>query len=525
MMGIQEKSIRFVLYGVALIACASGFYLNRDFYHDDAFITLRYVSNFLNGDGIVWNPGERVEGYTSFLFLVLVSGLGVGGVDLVIASRSVNFIAFVLLVVFAGAYLRSLSPSGSAKQNRIMQAAGFAFILTIYPMIVWSLGGLEAPLFTLFCTIGIWSFSSAVTSGFSNKNLVQSAGAFGLACMVRLDAMLFVVLSFGVLIWSTWKLPGSRIKRTLPFVIPLIFLLVPYFLWRLSYYGELLPNTFYVKAANPSFPMILVGLQYVLSYSLSPPFLFPILAIVLVRYRKSLDYRMSYIGCSILLYLMYVICVGGDHMVAFRFILPVIPSSVLLLYLALKHHLTHLNGWRGVALILLAPCLILLQIVWPDINAKRMDQAAFVGRAIGSYIATSWPEGSLVALNTAGSTPYYAPRHQYIDMLGLNDRHIARRQITSPKLPWQWIPGHAKGDGAYVLSRNPDYIIVGPAEGAKIDRPWFLSDLEMGQDLRFESSYEVVEVDVNVKHLTGHERYEPTRSGSLTFTYYKRIRS
>ncbi len=49
-----------------------GFHLNRSFYHDDAFVTLRYSYNFLNGDAIVWNPSKRVEGYTNFLsFLFL----------------------------------------------------------------------------------------------------------------------------------------------------------------------------------------------------------------------------------------------------------------------------------------------------------------------------------------------------------------------------------------------------------------------------------------------------------------------
>lgn len=58
-------------------------YLNRHFYHDDAYITLRYVNNFLSGQGIVWNPGEYVQGYTNFLHLMTISLLGKMGIDLV----------------------------------------------------------------------------------------------------------------------------------------------------------------------------------------------------------------------------------------------------------------------------------------------------------------------------------------------------------------------------------------------------------------------------------------------------------
>ena len=106
----------------------------------------------------------------------------------------------------------------------------------------------------------------------------------------------------------------------------------------------------------------------------------------------------------------------------------------------------------------------------------------------------------LVAANIAGSIPYFSDMN-FIDMLGLNDYTIAQRNIsydygsffkaavdvkkiftvqgrseiihniTENYLPWQLIPGHGKGDGQYVLSRKPDYIIIGPAEGDI--KPWF----------------------------------------------------
>ena len=68
---------------------AWAFHANRRYYHDDAFITLRYARNLLAGEGPVWNPGERVQGYTNFLHLVLVSALGLVGVDLEIGRAHV----------------------------------------------------------------------------------------------------------------------------------------------------------------------------------------------------------------------------------------------------------------------------------------------------------------------------------------------------------------------------------------------------------------------------------------------------
>jgi len=46
---------------------------------DDAYISFRYARNLIEGNGLVFNPGERVEGYTNFLWTVLMAGgLGLG---------------------------------------------------------------------------------------------------------------------------------------------------------------------------------------------------------------------------------------------------------------------------------------------------------------------------------------------------------------------------------------------------------------------------------------------------------------
>jgi arabinofuranosyltransferase len=40
---------------------------------DDAYITLRTVHNFVNGYGLVWNVGERVQAYTHPLWMLLIA--------------------------------------------------------------------------------------------------------------------------------------------------------------------------------------------------------------------------------------------------------------------------------------------------------------------------------------------------------------------------------------------------------------------------------------------------------------------
>jgi len=96
-------------------------------------------------------------------------------------------------------------------------------------------------------------------------------------------------------------------------------------------------------------------------------------------------------------------------------------------------------------------------------------------------MALHWPAGSLVALNTAGAPAYFSPGMRFIDMLGLNDWHIARRTISTVNEPMQRLPGHAKGDGAYVLSREPDFIIAGYAEGQEVTQSSFFGDRELAR--------------------------------------------
>jgi hypothetical protein len=122
---------------------------------------------------------------------------------------------------------------------------------------------------------------------------------------------------------------------------------------------------------------------------------------------------------------------------------------------------------------------------------KSTDPAAFVGRIVGEHLARTEKPGTLVALATAGSTPFFADKLRFIDTLGLVDRTIARRTDVPILTSFQKIlPGHTKGDGAYVLSRKPDIWILGTAEGEEPTSEWlFLSDYEAVRRPEFLACY------------------------------------
>jgi hypothetical protein len=68
-----------VIAGLTLLAWS------QRFVQDDAFISFRYAYNFAHGKGLVWNDGYRVEGYTNFLWTVLMS------IPLYFGREPVNF--------------------------------------------------------------------------------------------------------------------------------------------------------------------------------------------------------------------------------------------------------------------------------------------------------------------------------------------------------------------------------------------------------------------------------------------------
>jgi arabinofuranosyltransferase len=126
-----------------------------------------------------------------------------------------------------------------------------------------------------------------------------------------------------------------------------------------------------------------------------------------------------------------------------------------------------------------------------------VDRLAVAAR----YLETHAPRGSLVASTPAGSIAYYM-NHRVIDMLGLTDRHIAR---TAGIYQGEWQygrAGHEKGDGPYVLSRAPDFILMGNVavlpfpldERSMATKLVFKSEHELWAEPEFHARYELVSV-------------------------------
>lgn len=504
-------------------------YVNRAFYHDDAYISLRYVRQFLDGHGLVWNTGEYVQGYTNFLFVMLVALLGKLGIDLVVATRILSSLSLLGLIWL---FWTQTTRIGGPENNHPLRVLPLILLLSASPLWLWTLGGLETIFLALLISIGFIAFLYALDATARTETYLFISGiAFTLAVLTRPDSGIFLATSGLTLLLNR---PTRRWRTLLFFSLPSVLVLTPYLLWTWSYYGELVPNTFYAKADSITLTKLYMGSKYIGLYLLSPPFLTlaAMAALVWAYNKKYLDLRLIYLTLSGVLFGLYILSIGGDHMQSYRMLVPVIPISVLIISLIVPRieplQNTAAAAWVIVAVLLLAST----QVTNKRLSPIYADPAAHYGSIIGKFIEQNWPAGSLVALNTAGSTPYYGYSHRYIDMLGLNDSVIAKRPAQKPILSWMRIPGHSKGDGDYVLSRQPDFIIIGPAIGSKISDPWFLSDLELKENPAFSEQYELVTELVNsqserveMNHGPIMEKCIMGRNDRILFNYYRRRES
>ncbi|MEC7564600.1 MAG: hypothetical protein VX738_02855, partial [Planctomycetota bacterium] len=337
-----------------------------------------------------------------------------------------------------------------------------------------------------------------------------------LACltMTRPEAMLFVFITGLFTLFGNGL--SSRNWRALGILtISFLGLWIPYFLWRWNYYGDIFPNTYYAKLNTDGLSRLSNGFYYLHTFARIPSFLLPlgiacpVLALLRLRFGehhlRSLGRPIIYMLTIAIVATAYVGYSGGDHMPAYRFLVPLLPIYAWLIAISVPVILPGLIKQTRWPVMIVLMVIVLLQLTMSNprmLDARHRDPAAAVGQDVGIWIRDHIAATSVIALNTAGSTPFHAPDHQFIDMLGLNDRHIAKRKNTPKLTAWQQFPGHGQGDGQYVLTRKPDFIILGPAQGlpantdfaASTDVVWFLSDQELAESSQFDQQYRMRKV-------------------------------
>lgn len=315
---------------------------------DDIFITFRYVDNFLQGKGIVYNAGERVEGYTHFLWFVMLSFFRLFKLELSSISIFLGILSYAGTIIIFFLISRKID----FKNKYILPFTALALSVN-YDFAVWATGGLETMFYTFLISLVfyIYYFSEIKES----KKLLFTSLLLVLACMTRPDAVIFYLYAnFLILLWKvfTHNTFKELIKKLIYFNLPFVIFLLPYLIWKIIYYGDIVPNTYYVKSAGESY--LSQGLFYIWLFFNSYKTTFISLAAVFVILKifiskQSFNEKLAIIisstplltmiialGAAVSYLFLFVARVGGDFMFA-RFIIPILPFLYFTIDISVKY--------------------------------------------------------------------------------------------------------------------------------------------------------------------------------------------
>jgi hypothetical protein len=481
------------LVAILLTAWSAAFVWNSSFVvdgeryfclFDDAMISMTYARNLVGGFGLNWARwGPPVEGYSNPLWTLLM--VPVNLTPLALPMRSLLIQAAGLLCLLGNLWLvdRITTRWFTSRTGRLHQPA---VILTAlyYPLAYWTLMGMETGLQALLTTGAV--YLSLEIGHADDRRRMGLCLVLALLLLLRLDT---APLALACLVTAgEFRAPWRRELTRWRFGLTLLaFLTLAYQVFRLTYFGDWLPNTYYLKLTGTPWDVRVVRGALVF-WNFLRPILLPagvvlVGAGLLVRRRPHFRLPLA----AVLIHFTYSIFVGGDAweravVGANRFIAPAMPLLFVLLTGVLNElidrwpALSRRAGLRVagvVAVVVVAACWF--GRLWLDPKAVEMRRAVFLTdlpwnvsehrsnvrdvRILQAAVA----EDSLVATVWAG-IPSYFSSFRMIDILGYNDRQIARMPAVlklTRATASAFIPGHNKWDWEYVLAKRPDAVLRG----------------------------------------------------------------
>ncbi|HEY0253880.1 MAG TPA: hypothetical protein VGC41_20260, partial [Kofleriaceae bacterium] len=302
--------VRWLLLGVAAVVLVMHS-LMYNFVTDDAYISFVFSRNFAEHGQLSFNLGQPVEGYTNFLWTIVLGLLMIVGISPEVSSRVLGTACALatLYVVFRSTEraLERKTPIAVVPALLLACSAGFA---------CWTSGGLETQLFTMLVAI-------AIDASLCNA-MPRAAVALALAAMTRPEGLLVAAVLAVVYVGNNALEKKWLTKRDLVAAAVFIVIWAPWFAWRWHYYGYKFPNTYYVKADGPwvdpkmALQMAETGRYYIWRWLVQTHLLygspFVVLALVTAKPRTVRFRLVTTTALTAVVYTIYAMSVGGDFM-------------------------------------------------------------------------------------------------------------------------------------------------------------------------------------------------------------------
>jgi len=359
----------------------------------------------------------------------------------VTTARVLGIVCAGLTIWLTAALARRVSTDVLASSAALMVAVSGSFA-------AYAASGLETSLFALLVTVQVFAW---IRRWWIVAGLLLAAGT-----MTRPEGILLVIPA------GAWLLSERR-PALARFALTAAVPLVVWTIWRVSYYGYLLPNAMVAKMGMDLGYQLRLGALYVLTACLGHPFWLVVGAGAILasasawRRLNRTDWVIVSVPC---LYLVFIVAVGGDWMPAWRFVAPFVPLSAVAAALICSR-LTQGAEVRPIIWRVLAGAVAMVSLIlsasYEDMLPRvRVWNAQVSGlSAIGRWLHDTLPADTVIATYASGALPYYADL-QTIDVLGLTDAHIARNGHRERR----GTAGHLAHDYPSVAARRPDLIVL-----------------------------------------------------------------
>ncbi len=468
----------FLYYAYRYIQASSFFIEDKTYYvlFDDAMISMRYAWNLAHGNGLVWNPGERVEGFTNplwvgFMALFHLFPIPPERISLYIQAAGALFLAANLY--FVKKIVEEFTESLLVMLAAVLITASYG------PLNTWGLLGMEVSLLALVTSAAVWMTLRTDPKRFTPWTYILLA----VSTLVRVDMAVPYLVILGVMFFAQ---PKFRRQHLLWGIGLLALFLGGQTLARYLYYGDVLPNTYYLKLEGFPFSLrILRGLYTLFMLIWYSNWVLCLLPLGIFIFRR--DWKVTLLWLVVLGQAGYSVFVGGDAWEhrggANRFVSIAIPLFFVLFAWVLEEIRKTVAGkWSRKEAVVLSNTAMLLLILssignfnallsdWKNVERwLLLRRATFIaGNEQNIYYAIGLEKitkpGASLAVIGAGTTPYLLPDRYAIDLLGKADPVIAHGPIRFPMsiadIP-DMRPGHMKWNYKHSIGKlKPDVIVL-----------------------------------------------------------------
>lgn len=429
-----------LIFLLAILLFVFTFQAEWGFTPDDTFITLRYSEHLAEGYGIVWNIGERpLEGYSNFSYLLLGALFYLVHWPIVFSICSFSVLCFIGSLIFMYCLMRRWVTAPIALLPVIL--------LLLYPdFMLWAVSGMETAFFQLLIIGTVYALVA--------KKPILAGIIIAMASLTRPEGPLFFFLFLLVFLQQEKKISRAVLHYALAFTC----IYLPYFLFRLCYFGELFPNPVYCKFMGSN-----ARLRPILDYlAIALPFF---IASIPVFWLKLANARM-FLYCTLLAgFACLIMLYSVDPIVGYlnRYAIPFLSLLAMTAVLGLAQLPALLktyrpdNAYNTVYILLFFLLFFSLTFIrLPSLEARENAMTAYQARSTLRWELADWlkmrvtPSTSIV-LGDCGIIPFHLANIPIIDSLCLNSWEMTHSPINEsyPKFI-TWV----------LEQKHPNYIIL-----------------------------------------------------------------